>query len=87
MSRSITSQLFYAIMHRPWLRIVTLGVIYSAVILLCFAFAYELRFDFDVPDRFEPQLFQIALIVWWKMKPLPDGVPTPTTDGAASDRA
>ncbi len=63
MNRTIQGKIFYTIYNRPWVRILVLSGIYTAVLSWCLWLAYELRFDFDVPDRFEPNLVTITLTV------------------------
>ncbi len=63
MKPNIQNTILFAVLHRPWIRRLVLGGLYSVVLSLCLWLAYQLRFDFDVPDRFEPRLFEITLIV------------------------
>ena len=63
MNRTIQGKIFFTIFNRPWVRVLVLGGIYSVVLSVCLWLAYELRFDFDVPDRFEPNLVEITLLV------------------------
>ena len=63
MNQSIPSKILIAILNRPWVRVLVLGFIYSAALALCLWLSYELRFDFDVPDRFEPNLPIVASLV------------------------
>ena len=63
MTRNILRTILVTILRRPWVRVLALATIYSAALLLCLWFAYQLRFDFNVPDRFEPNLITIACII------------------------
>ena len=63
MNRSIFRTILYTILHRPWVRVLVLGGIYSVILSICLWLAYQLRFDFNVPVRFEPNLVAIACIV------------------------
>lgn len=48
---------FAKILRRPFL----LAVIYTAIFVLSFVLSYELRFDFDPPERYARQLLLICL--------------------------
>ena len=63
MKRTIPNTILFTILHRPWVRVFTLGYIYSAILSLSLWLSYQLRFDFAVPDQFEPNLFKITLFV------------------------
>ena len=63
MKNAILRPLLHTVLHRPAVRVLALGMIYNTVFLVCLWLAYELRFDFDVPDRFEPNLIAIACVV------------------------
>ncbi len=63
MNRTIFRPILFTILHRPWVRVLALGFIYGIALWLCLWLSYQLRFDFDVPTRFEPNLAVIACIV------------------------
>ena len=63
MNQTIPHKILIAILHRPWVRILVLGLLYSAALSTCLWLAYQLRFDFRVPDRFEPHLAVIWSVV------------------------
>jgi FlaA1/EpsC-like NDP-sugar epimerase len=44
------------------IRVVMLMLIYAATVALCFWTAYQLRFDFDVPPRFQAPFLFVALV-------------------------
>jgi FlaA1/EpsC-like NDP-sugar epimerase len=44
------------------IRVVVLTLIYAATVALCFWTAYQIRFDFDVPPRFQTPFLFVALV-------------------------
>ena len=63
MIRISSTPIVIAILHRQWVRLLALVAIYGAVLSICLWLAYEVRFDFDVPDRFEQNLRAISCLV------------------------
>ncbi|MEO7318425.1 MAG: polysaccharide biosynthesis protein, partial [Chthoniobacteraceae bacterium] len=63
MNGNIPSAILFTVLNRRWVRAFVLGGIYIVVLSFCLWLAYQLRFDFNIPNRFEPNLIEITLIV------------------------
>ena len=60
MTRAMINSVLRVVLRVRSVRTIALALGYSAVLALCIFLAYQLRFDFDVPQRLRPSLFFVC---------------------------
>ena len=60
MIRALIHSVAEVVLRARAVRMVALTLAYSAVLMLCIVIAYQLRFDFDMPQRFRSNFFPVC---------------------------